>query len=558
MISGSRLASKRRPRQRHPGAVAARVGVRSRLEAAPTGVSRTGWLAGAYAGIALLALSACGQRAETFLPEYPTIDLLIENGRVLDGLGAEPFDADIAIVDGAIVFIGDAPTRGADVRERVVRRIDAGGRIVAPGFIDLHSHGDPLETPAMENFLAMGVTTITLGQDGSSPAVDDLSVWMDEVDDQGIGANLVMFVGHGTLRTQSGIGRAASPEPEQLERMLAMLDATLAYTFGMSTGLEYNPGLNAGRAELLALAEVVGDNDRMIMSHLRNEDDDQLESSLAELLDQGRHARVHVSHLKSVYGKGGARADEILGILASARDAGIRVTAEIYPYTASYTGIGIVFPVWAKTEEQFAVARTERREELAEYLRNRVDQRNGPEATLLGTDPYTGKTLAELAHELETPFEDVLIDVIGPQGASGAYFVMNDELQSRLLTDPFVGVCSDGSPTGFHPRGHGTFARIIERYVEAEGVLTLTEAVRKMTSFAAGVLGIDDRGSLEVGKRADIIVFDPGRVRETATYPDPLSLATGFDIVIVNGAIAREDGVLADGLHGRVLRPAAR
>ncbi len=501
------------------------------------------------------AVAACSPSEPDFLSEYPTIDLLIEDAQVLDGLGNDAVTADVAIVDGSIVFVGDARFGDRDIAGRITRRIDADGRIVAPGFIDLHSHGNPLETPAMENFLAMGVTTITLGQDGASPDVADLSRWLERVAENGIGTNLAMFVGHGTLRNGAGIGRAETPEPADLERMLSMLDDALKYTFGMSTGLEYNPGLNARRGELEALARVVGRNDRMVMSHMRNEDDDQLESSIAELLDQGRHARVHISHLKSVYGRGRERAEEILEILGNARAAGIEITAEMYPYSASYTGIGIVFPVWAKTMEQFTVARAERREELEEYLRRRISQRNGPEATLLGTEPYTGKTLADLSHELELPFEDVLIDVIGPKGASGAYFVMNDELQSRLLEDPLVGVCSDGSPTGFHPRGHGTFARIIERYVMQEGVLSLPEAVRKMTSFAAGVLGIADRGSVEVGKRADLIVFDPNRVRETASYPDPLRLAEGFDVVIVNGQVAREHGKIAPNLHGEVLRP---
>lgn len=508
------------------------------------------------AGLGVM-LAACGAPPAEFLAEHPRIDLLIENGSVLDGSGSDAVAADVVVVGDRIVFVGDAQFSEQALEGRIVRHIDAEGRTVAPGFIDLHSHGDPLATPAMENFLAMGVTTITLGQDGSSPEVPELQSWMAEVEEQGITTNLAMFVGHGTLRTLSGIGRKEVPEPEELERMLAMLDTTLDYTFGMSTGLEYNPGLNARREELEALARVVGDNDRMIMSHMRNEDDDQLDASLAELLDQGRFARVHVSHLKSVFGSGTDRAEEILGILTAARDQGVDITAEIYPYTASYTGIGIVFPVWAKTAEQFEVAKVERREELATYLRDRVNRRNGPESTLLGTDPWTGKTLAELSFEMEMPFEDVLIDVIGPQGGSGAYFVMNDELQSRLLSDPLVGVCSDGSPTGFHPRGHGTFARIIERYVMQEGVLTLPQAVAKMTSFAAAVLGIADRGLLRVGMQADIIVFDPARVHETATFPAPLRLAEGFDIVIVNGSIARERGRLADARHGRVLQPAS-
>jgi len=504
---------------------------------------------------ASFALGACGQSAPPFLSGHASIDLLIENGRVLDGVGGDERSADVVVVDDVIVFIGDAEFSEEDLAQRVARRIDADGRVVSPGFIDLHAHGDPLETPEMESFLAMGVTTIALGQDGSSPDVADLSGWLDEVAETGIGTNLAMFVGHGTLRERSGIGRKAEPEPEELERMLTMLDEALAYTFGMTTGLEYNPGLNAQRDELEALARVVGENDRLIMSHMRNEDDEQLEASIAELLNQGEFAQVHISHLKSVYGRGVERADEILKILEDAQAAGIEVTAEMYPYNASYTGIGILFPVWAKTEEQFNVARAERRDELAEYLRNRVELRNGPEATLLGTDPWTGKTLAELAHEMEMPFEDVLIDVIGPQGASGAYFVMNDELQSHLLRHPLVGVCSDGSPTGFHPRGHGTFARIIERFVVGEGALTLPQAVQKMTSFAADVLGIDDRGRLAVGMKADIIVFDPLKVHENASYPDPLRLAEGFDYVIVNGKVARDRSTMSGDLHGAVLAP---
>ena len=510
---------------------------------------RSGWFA-----LLLLAVG-CQQVPSPLLSTYSQIDLLIENGKVIDGSGSEAFETDVAIVGDRIVFVGEAGFTADELASRVVRRVDASGKTVSPGFIDLHSHGDPLQTPAMGNFLAMGVTTISLGQDGSSPDVAPLSNWLAEVSATGIGTNLVMFVGHGTLRNQAGIGRSASPEPEAMQNMLDLLDESLAYTFGLSTGLEYNPGLNASTDELRALAKVVGRNDRMIMSHLRNEDDDQLENSIAELLQQGADARVHVSHLKSVYGSGSARAEEILAILSGARANGIDVSADVYPYSASYTGIDIVFPVWAKTREQFDVAKVERRDELAEFLRNRVNRRNGPEATLLGTDPYTGKTLADLAHEMELPFEEVLIDVIGPDGASGAYFVMNDELQARLLADSQVGVCSDGSPSGFHPRGHGTFAKIIEKYVVQDKVLTLSAAIQKMTSFPAQLLGISDRGVLAENMIADLLIFDPREVHARASYTDPLQPADGFDVVIVNGKIAREKGRQTAARFGRVLTP---
>ena len=478
-------------------------------------------------------------------------DSVISNGQLVDGLGGSARAADVYLKDGVIAAI----TAPGELDAAVTNIIDATGKIIAPGFIDVHSHGDPLETPDFENFLAQGVTTITLGQDGDSPNVADLGEWVEEVSEKGIGVNLAMFVGHGTLRDLAGIGQDPAPGPDQIERMLELLNNSLDHAFGLSTGLEYNPGLHAPESELVEMAKVVGSRDRVIMSHMRNEDDDQLEKSIDELLSQGVYARVHISHLKSVYGKGSTRAEEILGVIERAREAGIELSADVYPYNASYAGLALLFPVWSKTDEEFAVAISDRREELEEYLINRITVRNGPEATLLATDPYTGKTLADLEQELGLPFEKILIDVIGPQGGSGAYFIMDDELQSRLLLDGNITVSSDGSPTGFHPRGHGTFAKIIEEYVVNRGALPLEEAVRKMTSYAAELLGVTDRGSVEVGKAADLIIFDPILVRARASYSDPLQLAEGFDVVIVNGEVAFFNGAGLAVASGKVLSP---
>jgi N-acyl-D-amino-acid deacylase len=243
-------------------------------------------------------------------------------------------------------------------------------------------------------------------------------------------------------------------------------------------------------------------------------------------------------------------------MLADARTSGVRISADSYPYNASYTGIALLFPVWAKTAEQFEVAKQTRRQELADYLRQRVNGRNGPDATLLAMEPFVGETLADLSARFEMPFEEVLIDVIGPQGGYAAYFVMDDALQSRLLIDPDVSVCSDGSPTGLHPRGHGAFAKVIEDYVMLRQLLSLPEAVRKMTSLPADSIGITDRGRLQPGMAADIVIFDPAQVSAPASYPDPLQLAQGFDVVIVNGEIARENGELESGRYGEVLVPA--
>jgi len=188
--------------------------------------------------LGLLLLGGCAKTPSPFLAEYASIDLLVENGLVLDGLGGATQAADVVVVGDKIVFVGDAQFTDSDLDTRVNKRIDANGRTITPGFIDLHAHGNPLATPEFENFLAMGVTTIALGQDGSSPEVTDLAAWMDQVASNGIGPNLVMFVGHGTLRTLSGIGRVQVPEPDDLERMLEMLDTSLKVAFGMSTGLE--------------------------------------------------------------------------------------------------------------------------------------------------------------------------------------------------------------------------------------------------------------------------------------------------------------------------------
>jgi len=501
----------------------------------------------------LLAVS-CETKSSIFLAEYTKIDLLIINGRVLDGLGNEARNADLVVVDDEIVFVGKTSFSPEDFKHRITLHIDAKQQIIAPGFIDLHSHGDPLTTPAFENFLAMGVTTITLGQDGSSPKVLNLNHWLDKIRNQGIALNLAMFVGHGTLRELSGIGQNPDPDETSLSKMLEVLDNTLEYSFGLSTGLEYHPGLYAKEAELTALAKVVGKHRRLIMSHVRNEDNDQLPASIKELLKQGKYAKVHLSHIKSVYGHGAAEAEQILQILTDARNDGIKISADIYPYNASFAGISLLFPVWAKTTEQFDLAMVERKSELELFLRNKITKRNGPGATLLGTPPYTGKTLADLSAELDIPFEQVLIK-LGPKGASGAYFIMDDELQTGLLIDPQISLSSDGSPEGFHPRGHGTFAKVIEVYVNQRKLITLAEAVRKMTSQPAKILGISDRGILKAGMKADIIIFDPSKVKAMATYSEPHQLAQGFDSIIINGKVARSKEYLSESFYGKVLKP---
>ncbi len=492
--------------------------------------------------------SANQQHFEAFVDRYgDEVDLWIRGGRVFSP--DQRFEsADLLIDDGKIVYRGWVDS--TILKPRKV--IKAENAIVAPGFIDPHAHGNPMRTPEFDNFLAMGVTTIFLGQDGSSPAYTPLSQWMDRVDSLALGVNIATFVGHGTLRHLSGVNYDSIPNPEGMQKMKQLLTQGLQDgAYGMSMGLEYNPGGFAQLEELNQLARIVGQYDGLITSHVRNEDDDAVAESIKELIAQAEFCPVNVSHMKSVYGKGSERAEELLDLLHA--PAKHRITADVYPYTASFTGIGIVFPDWAKGPNDYEKIKRTRRQELLDFLRNKVIARNGPEATLLGTGDYRGKTLAQLSEEQNRPFEEVLLD-IGPRGASGAYFVMDEALQNRLIQDSLVMICSDGSPTMNHPRGYGSFAKIIEEMVVRDSMLTLQEAIYKMSTQTASVYGLTERGELAVGKKADIVIFRPEEVKAKADYTSPHALAEGFRYVIVNGAVKIEAGVKKEVGNGEMLR----
>jgi N-acyl-D-amino-acid deacylase len=487
-------------------------------------------------------------------------DLLIKNATIIDGTGTDAYEGDIVVHNGIIVKAGDVDRRTV----KPLKTLDAEGKVVTPGFIDTHSHGNPIDTPRFDNFLSMGVTTISLGQDGRSPGTHNFEYWMREVDMKGSGPNIIHFTGHNSLRRYVEAPRESGLDQEYISEMQQIIrEAMELGSFGMTTGLEYDHGTFADLDELIALAETVAEYDGLVMSHMRSEDDDKIEGSIRELIQQGEGsgAPVHASHLKIVYGNDPAQADALMELMQEARDEGVQVTGDVYPYVASYTGIGIVFPSWALPPNDFQEVVENRRAELAEFLRNRVNRRNGPEATLFGTDPWAGMTLAEVAEELDKPFEDVLIDDIGPRGAGAAYFVMNEEVMQRFLTDPYVMVSSDGSPTMRHPRGYGAFAKIIRKYVNELNLLTLEEAVHKMSGLPAETLGLLNsdvvelpRGLIREGFAADLLIFDPAEVQDTATFEEPHTYAEGFEWVFVNGTAVIENGERNDQLPSGVLR----
>jgi N-acyl-D-aspartate/D-glutamate deacylase len=517
-------------------------------------------------GRALLAVlvvaSACAEPDATRRDSAdPTgsFDLLISGGVLVDGSGAPGRAADVLVRGDRIAFVGAVDPDTVRVRER----FDADGLVVTPGYIDAHAHGDPTVEPAFRNFLAMGVTTIVLGQDGSSPEVAALPAQLARTDSAHPGVNIAYLVGHNTVRFESGIGYD-DPGSEGMVRLSELVARGLqAGAFGLSTGLEYDPGSRASPDELAAIAAPVAEAGAVVSSHLRSEDADRVGVALTELIDQGRRsgARVHVSHIKIVLESDTLAAAALLHAMARARDEGIAVTADIYPYTASFTGLSILFPEWARPPNDYDRVVRDRRDELAGWLRQRVESRNGPTATLIGTGEWAGRTLAEAAAEQGVPFEEVLIE-LGPDGASAAYFVMDEAVMRTLLRDPSVVGSSDGSPSMLHPRGYGSFPRVIREYVVLDTLLSLEDAIRTFTGAAAAVYRLDDvqvsdppRGLLRAGWAADILAFDPAEVRDAADFEHPHRLAEGLRRVWVNGELALRDGETARGPgHGRALR----
>ena len=472
---------------------------------------------------------------------------------LVDGTGAPPRLAEVLVAGDRVARIASPGRRGSGSAARIV---EGGGRILAPGFIDTHSHGDPLEQ-SFEAHSAMGVTTIVVGVDGSGPRVGkdlDLRTWMRAADRAPLEVNVAALSSHGTLRRAVGVPDSVRrPDTAALRRMAAQLDAELrAGAFGLSYGLEYVPGIYSETPELANLGRTASRYGAVVMSHMRSENDEEIEASIDELIASTLPGRPHISHLKIVFGKGEQRARALLDFLAEKRRQGIELTADAYPYTAGYTGIALLFPQWALPPTDYAKVVAERRKELRDHLERRMIRRGGPEALLFGTAPYTGKTVAQAAEEAGLHFADFLVK-IGPEGGRGAHFTMDKALQDRLLVDPFVAISTDGGPGIHHPRSAGTYAKWIEDYVVRERRLPIEEAVRKATSLPARIMRLADRGVIRAGAKADLILFDPSRVKARSTYPYPFAKAEGFDFVMVNGRPAMEDGGRV-GASGRLLR----
>jgi N-acyl-D-amino-acid deacylase len=483
--------------------------------------------------------------------EKPPPTLRIVNARLIDGTGAPARMGSLRIAGDRIAAVGDVePIAGEPV-------FDAKGLVLAPGFIDTHSHatGDLLEMPDALGAVSQGITTVVGGQDGDSTfPLGDLFAKLERAPPA---VNVASYSGHGTLRDKV-LGkdfRRAATAAETAE-MSRLLERDLeAGALGLSTGLEYDPGIQSSRAELMDLARVTARHGGRYISHIRSEDRKFWEA-IDEILAIGREAKlpVQISHIKLAMRSLWGQAPRLLALLDKARAQGVDVTADIYPYLYWHSTLTVLFP-----ERDFENLETAR-QVLAEIA--------PADGLLLGrylpNPAYAGRTVAEIAKERGEAPEKTLIalirdaEVLRRQGKEGVESVIATSMiesdLEKLLAWPHTNLCTDGELDGRHPRGFGSFPRVLGLYVRERGVLPLEEAVRKMTSLAADHVGFADRGRLAPGAYADLVLFDPAKVIDRATTSDPHALAVGIERVWVNGQAVFAGGKASGLKPGRVLR----
>jgi N-acyl-D-amino-acid deacylase len=499
-----------------------------------------------------------------------TYDVVIHNARVVDGSGNPWYRASIALNDGRIAAVGDLAGVTA------ARMIDARDRVVAPGFIDVHTHIEGMveKLPRGDNYLMDGVTTVVTGNCGGS--FQDLAKSFATLDAAGLGLNVASLIGHNTVRRQVMETANRPATSDEIARMQELVEKGMRDgAVGFSTGLIYIPGTYSNSAEVVALAMAAAKYGGVYASHMRDEGAKVLDA-ISEALRVGREAgmRVQLSHFKIDNRKLWGFSEKSLALVERARREGVDVVVDQYPYDRSSTNIGITMPSWA-----LADGREKIKERLADpTTRKKIAREMERIVKALGHKDYSyamvaacawdrsieGKTIPEITvmrgrkKRLKDQIETIL-DIQADGGAQMVYHSMGEVDVERIMKHPVAGVASDGGIREFgegvtHPRSYGTNARVLAEFVRARGILSLEDAIRKMTSLPSRTFGFRDRGMVREGSWADLVIFDPERVQDKATFQEPHQFSEGFDFVLVNGVIAVEDGKLTDARGGRVLR----
>lgn len=492
------------------------------------------------------------------LQAQPSYDIIIRNGKIMDGTGNSWYYADIAVKDGKIASIGKLTTATS------TKSIDAKGLMVTPGFIDVHGHIESgiLARPTADNYIYDGVTTVVTGNCGGSEA--DIPLFFKRLDSAGSAINVATLIGHNTVRAAIMGRDNRQPTAEEQLKMEAMVEHCMKEgAVGLSTGLIYVPGTYAKTEEVIGLAKAAAKYNGLYASHIRNEEGN-VTHAIEEAINIGRQANisVQISHFK-VGGKANwGRSTETIAQIEAARKEGLDVTIDQYPYTAGSTNLGVRLPSWAVAGTQDSInarinnADLRKRiisEMLAEIKRYKFKNYHFAVVANYGADStYNGKSISDInklmgrkanaKEEAET-----ILDMIGKGGAQMIYHTMNEEDVKYIMKYPFNMVGADaGVPVPGrsmpHPRAYGTNARILGRYVREEKLISLEEIIRRMTSLAAQKFHLPGRGILKEGMAADIVLFDEKEVSDKATYENPHQYSIGFKFILVNGQLVLENG----------------
>ncbi|HVG10065.1 MAG TPA: D-aminoacylase [Thermoanaerobaculia bacterium] len=501
-------------------------------------------------------------------PEY---DLLIRGGTVIDGSGAPGIRADVAVQDGKVVKVGSLSEAKAK------RVIDATGLVVAPGFIDVHTHADELaENPRAENYLRMGVTTVIAGNCGSSAL--EIGKALVAIRKAGPSINYATLIGHNTVREAVMREERRAPTPAEMEKMKALVAQGMKDgAVGFSTGLQYTPGTWADASEITELARVACAAGGLYASHMRNEGT-EIEKSVAETIAVGESAgcRVEISHLKIDSPRNWGMSAKALSLIDSARSRGVDVRADQYAYTAAASTLSIRFPDWVLEGGQeevrkrlddpatWAKVRDGMRELLAargfQDLSFAVVASYPPDPSLQGLSMKDVAVRLKGNGSADAQFEAArdMLRAGGVGGVGMVYHLMSEEDVATILKHPQVSFASDGALPVFgkdatHPRAYGNNARVLGLYVREKKAIPLEEAIRKMTGLPAIHFKLSGRGLIKEGYAADLVIFDPLKVGDAATFEKPHAYAAGFSYVLVNGVPAIEGGAHTGAKAGKTV-----
>jgi N-acyl-D-amino-acid deacylase len=496
-------------------------------------------------------------------------DVVIRNATIHDGSGRPGYVGDVAVAGDTIVAVGKVTAAGSP------RVIDGTGLVVAPGFIDLHTHCDtgdnPItKAPGMANkcYLMQGVTTVVTGNCGSGPV--DAGAYYATLDKEGVGSNVAHLVPHNSVRRKVLGNANRAPTADELRELEKLVEAGMADgCWGMATGLIYTPGTYSKTDELSALAAVVGRRGGIYASHIRDEGTGLL-TAVEEALKIGRDGKVpvHISHIKASGKKTWGKSADAIALIRKAIDAGQKVTADQYPYVASSTSLAATlvptrFRDGTDDEYKARLADPEKGPQIRTAVEAALDGRDGGKGILIARcrskPAWQGKSVQAIAEAEGKSAVDIVITIEAAGGAQVVNFGMSEEDVRLYMKQPWVATASDGSSqvpgeTVPHPRSYGTFARKIGRYSIEDGVIPLEQAIRSASGLPADVLGLTDRGYLKPGQFADVVVFDLKAFRDVATFDKPHQYAAGVRFLFVNGKPVIDGGEFKDVLAGRALR----